>query len=809
MPCGKTKVLVVEGCDISSAVQDNFEGLGGEIRTPDVVSCEDRQQADPRLTIVHLSIHGLVRGAHLELGCNADTGGQVKFVVELARHTAARPDVREVVILTRQIVDNDYSVEYSSETELVCPQLRIVRLACGPPGYIVKEKLWPYLDEFADRALQFIGSMENPPDILHAHYADAATVAAHLSSVLGVSMVLTTHSLGQQKKRQLLQQGSTLAEIEEKYSMEKRIEAEEVGFDHARMVFVSTSQELNVQCAAYNAFRADSATVILPGVHLPNVPSRDPLQSQQPLDQPTHVSRMTGAPTLVGNIHRFLKDASKRVILLVARPVVQKNAVALIRAFGGSPQLRQEANLVLVMGQRQELRVKPQQSESDAELQEVILSMLAEVDNYDLYGSVAYPKCHVREEVSEVYSWAAERRGVFVNPSLNEPFGLTLLEAAAHGLPVVATKEGGPLDIVGTLDNGILVDPRSPSDIARGIQQVFQNDLWDKLAANGKAGIQQFSWDAHTKAYMQHLQKIAAEQVEEEKVQHSQGGLEQVEEEKVQHSQGLDSKHKYMIASDLDHTLIGPSNQLQQLMSRINAVRDSQRYELAVVIATGRGHASACTLLAQHSVRWDAIIACSGTQIWHANRSGGEIGGPWEDIRYKQRVSYAWNLNMVVSTLSAVRGLCMQPEANQTPFKVCFYMDDERAPSNAEIHDLLRRAGMRVRISCTRRRFLDVVPVRASKGCAMRYLAKLYGLRFENIMTAGDSGEDVDMLVGAVQGTVVGNAAPEMSCLEDRSNVFFAAKSDAAGIMEAWDHFSFAEEIGDGDDSPQELTSGA
>ncbi len=45
-------------------------------------------------------------------------------------------------------------------------------------------------------------------------------------------------------------------------------------------------------------------------------------------------------------------------------------------------------------------------------------------------------------------------RGVFVNPALQEPFGLTLIEAAAHGAPIVATCNGGPVDIVKTLSNG-------------------------------------------------------------------------------------------------------------------------------------------------------------------------------------------------------------------------------------------------------------------------------------------------------------------------------------------------------------------
>ena len=47
----------------------------------------------------------------------------------------------------------------------------------------------------------------------------------------------------------------------------------------------------------------------------------------------------------------------------------------------------------------------------------------------------------------------------FIPTYLQEPFGLTLIEAAAHGVPIVATSQGGPVDIVSTLGNGVLIDP--------------------------------------------------------------------------------------------------------------------------------------------------------------------------------------------------------------------------------------------------------------------------------------------------------------------------------------------------------------
>ena len=69
--------------------------------------------------------------------------------------------------------------------------------------------------------------------------------------------------------------------------------------------------------------------------------------------------------------------------------------------------------------------------------------------------------------------WPAQASGVFVNPALTEPYGLTLIEAAAHGLPVVATRNGGPNDIVEELENGILVDPTDTNAIGETVADLL------------------------------------------------------------------------------------------------------------------------------------------------------------------------------------------------------------------------------------------------------------------------------------------------------------------------------------------------
>ena len=57
----------------------------------------------PSLYPLLISIHGLIRGANLELGRDADTGGQTKYVVDLARALSESPGVKHVDLVTRRV----------------------------------------------------------------------------------------------------------------------------------------------------------------------------------------------------------------------------------------------------------------------------------------------------------------------------------------------------------------------------------------------------------------------------------------------------------------------------------------------------------------------------------------------------------------------------------------------------------------------------------------------------------------------------------------------------------------------------------
>ncbi|MHB8233855.1 MAG: glycosyltransferase family 4 protein [Solirubrobacteraceae bacterium] len=76
-----------------------------------------------------------------------------------------------------------------------------------------------------------------------------------------------------------------------------------------------------------------------------------------------------------------------------------------------------------------------------------------------------------------------------------EGFGIVYLEAAAHGLPVVAGNVGGAPDAVIDGETGLLVDPQSPPAVAEAIVRLLSDDeLAQRLGAAGRRRAEELSW---------------------------------------------------------------------------------------------------------------------------------------------------------------------------------------------------------------------------------------------------------------------------------------------------------------------------
>ena len=219
---------------------------------------------NPKLYILLISVHGLIRGHDLELGRDADTGGQTLYVVELARALGERDDVERVDLVTRRVVDPGVSTDYAKELEQLSDKVRIVRIDAGPEEYIHKEQLWDYLDSFTDNLVEWIREQPRVPDVVHSHYADAGYVGVRVANLAAIPLVHTGHSLGRDKRKRLLAKGLSDEDIETRYNMSRRIDAEEELLANADLVITSTRNEIESQYRLYNYYHPDCMAVIPP-----------------------------------------------------------------------------------------------------------------------------------------------------------------------------------------------------------------------------------------------------------------------------------------------------------------------------------------------------------------------------------------------------------------------------------------------------------------------------------------------------------------------------------------------------------------
>lgn len=703
---------------------------------------------EPRgLYIVMLSIHGLIRSRDMELGVDADTGGQVKYVIELVKALVERDEVERVDLLTRQVVDPKVDDGYGELFEKIAHKGVLVRIPCGPRRYLRKEVLWPYLQRFENNALLHIRRTGRNPDLIHGHYADAGLTGARLSYLLGVPFVFTGHSLGRVKKQRLLDKGMSLERIEKTYNITQRIMAEETALETASLVVASTRQEVEEQYSDYDNFERQSSRVIPPGVDLEAYGPDDPGQERPPIFE---------------QLKRFLQEPEKPMVLALARPDERKNLAGLIEAYALNPELRRKANLVIVAGNRDDLK------EMDSGPRKVMENILFLIDKYDLYGQVAYPKHHRQGEVAEIYQMAARSKGVFVNPALTEPFGLTLIEAAACGLPIVATNDGGPRDIIGNCRNGVLVDPLDLEALAVDILALLSNrDEWEKSARNGLQGAEKYySWQSHVSAYLEATKPLTTRQ--------------EPEAPAARQKSRLASMHRLLL-TDIDNTLLGDKKAIEEMFDLIGKAS----LRVCFGVATGRPLPSALKVLEEWEIeRPDVLVTSVGSEI--------HIGPNLiEDDSWSAYINYKWNPAGLREIASAIPGLEIQDDENQRRFKISYDVTGPEFPGVNDVLKRLKQENIQASVIYSHDKHLDFLPVRASKGKALKHLAVKWGILMENILVAGDSGNDREMLTAGSPAVVVGNFSPELNSLKNKERVYFASEYYAAGISEGMVHFHF------------------
>ena len=711
------------------------------------------------------SPHGLIRFTNPEVGRDKDTGGQVKYVLELLENLSLHPKVRKVDLFTRRIIDKRVSTAYEKEIETVNEKARIIRVTCGGNAYRQKETLWDYLDEFIDKTIRFIEKQDDFPDVVHGHYADGNYLARQISEVFGIPFIATGHSLGRNKKNILQKDGMSPEKIDEKFNMPRRIEEEEHALQSADAIIVSTKHEINTQYDLYENKDLGKFHVIPPGVNTElfypfyryDMPS-----FKMSIEQEHAVYRVNS------DIDRFLFNPAKPLILSIGRADKRKNFETIIQSYGQDKELQAMSNLAIFAGVRKDI------TQMGADEQDILTNLLLLLDKYDLYGKMAIPKKNdPKLEVPEIYRVAARKKGVFVNATPGENFGLTLVEAAACGLPVVASPTGGPKEIIESCENGLLVDVEDPAAIADALKKIIADQsVWEKYSANGiLATNQQYSWEAHCNKYLDIVSNLANRK-------EADIGF----AKKTAYGRKL-VRAKQFIITDLDGTLVD-GNQTDGLGELKHWIMD-RADDVVFGIASGRNMKLTGQAFERYDLPSPDILICSaGSEIYYTKNFIPDNG--WE-----RHIDYHWKREELEKTLSKFPGIRLQEVAAQRRFKLSYYVDDKFSVDDmANLYKFLDDHKLRAKVLLTENKYLDLLPFRASKGNAVRYLSYKWKVPLEDFITAGNSGNDKDMLTGKIKGIVVANYSPELEQLKKNKFIYFTKYPLSKGVLEGITYYT-------------------
>jgi D-inositol-3-phosphate glycosyltransferase len=373
-----------------------------------------------------------------------DAGGMNVYVRELATGLA-RSGVRCEVYTRSDRPGGLTTID-------VEPGLRAHYVPAGPHRPVPKHRLPALVDEWAGGvagALASLSARGQGVDVVHAHYWLSAAAGHRLKHALGLPLVSTFHTLEQVKAQ--------AGEAEPAVSRARR-EGERSAIGCSDAIVASSTVEAGQLVDLYGA-EPDRVEVVAPGVdHAFFSPGRR--------DQ---ARRAAGLP------------AEVPIVLFVGRVQPLKGLTVAVQAVARAHGDAARAHLVVIGG--------PSGPQGEAEMARVSQA----VQRHGLSARVHFVDPQRHERLSTYYRAA----DVCLVPSRSESFGLVALEAAACGVPVVASAVGGLTTLVEDGRTGYLVAADDVGGFAEHLSKVVNDPaLGHRLGAAGHQLSSKFTWVA-------------------------------------------------------------------------------------------------------------------------------------------------------------------------------------------------------------------------------------------------------------------------------------------------------------------------
>ncbi len=315
------------------------------------------------------------------------------------------------------------------------PGFRVHHVVAGPVAPVVKESLPELVDEWTagvGACLRRLDAEGRPVAAIHANYWLSGLAGHTLKHELELPLLVTFHTLDRVKADASPEAISVLEP-----ARRARAEADIVGCSDA--VLASCQVEADQLADLYGA-DPDRIAMVAPGVEHAFFTPGDRRQARRALGLPE----------------------DDPIVLFVGRiqplkgPAVAVEALDRIRRRGGRPG---RARMILIGG--------PSGPHGPAELTAVRRAIASH--RLEQAVQLLPPQPH---EILSTYFRAAD---ACVVPSHSESFGLVALEAAACGIPVVASAVGGLTTLVHQGSTGFLVEGRDPEGYAGPLTALLED----------------------------------------------------------------------------------------------------------------------------------------------------------------------------------------------------------------------------------------------------------------------------------------------------------------------------------------------
>lgn len=260
-----------------------------------------------------------------------------------------------------------------------------------------------------------------------------------------------------------------------------------------------------------------------------------------------------------------------------------------------------------------------------------------------------------------------------------------------------------------------------------------------------------------------------------------------------------------LICTDLDRTLIPNGRQPESAGARACLARFTDHEGVVLTYVSGRHRQLIEEAIDQFQLQEpDYVIADVGSTIYISGPDGWSTWQAWDD-----EIAGDWQgesreaLHAILSDIDALR---LQEHEKQNRHKLSYYL-----PLNVDNRQVMEKIEARLRIKSIQANIiwsideiegtglLDILPASANKLHAIRFLIEQKGFSESEVVFAGDSGNDLDVLLSSIPSVLVANADEEVrrAARAAPAGSLYLAHGDflgmngnySAGILEGVAHF--------------------